>query len=255
MDEKRQAAISSAITKDLGQEVPVKDSGIDWAGDVPEHWEVGRVGWWFKVQLGKMLDERRIAGDQLYPYLRNVDIQWDRINTEDLPEMDFSPLERAIYELRNGDLLVCEGGEIGKAAIWPYDGKKIYFQKALHRVRPRRKGQSEYLLWVLRLLSERGFLGGSSTTSTIHHLTVDKFKHLRMPLPPPSEQEKISRFIRGVHQEYLRLEDKAEQGILLLKERRQALISAAVTGQIDVRGWSPPEPEPEEPEPAEALHG
>ena len=90
-----------------------------------DHARQGETGWMappvyarFSVQLGKMLDEKRIVGTHLAPYLRNVDVQWEGINIADLPEMDFSEEDRERYTLRKGDLLVCEGGEVGRTAIW-----------------------------------------------------------------------------------------------------------------------------------------
>ena len=77
-----------------------KDSRIHWLGQVPAHWTITQVGFRYSVELGKMLDSNRIAGDHLAPYLRNVDVQWDSINTTDLPEMDFDVAARDRYLLR-----------------------------------------------------------------------------------------------------------------------------------------------------------
>ncbi|MDD4913432.1 MAG: hypothetical protein PHW13_00165 [Methylococcales bacterium] len=86
--EKRQALITHAVTKGLDPNVKMKDSGVEWLGDVPEHWVVCKLSFRYSIDLGKMLDEKRITGESLVPYLRNQDVQWDNINTDDLPEMD-----------------------------------------------------------------------------------------------------------------------------------------------------------------------
>jgi type I restriction enzyme S subunit len=83
-----------------------------------------------------MLDAKQITGDYLIPYLRNTDVQWDWINTDDLPRMDIRPDEYSRYTIKKGDLLVCEGGEVGRAAIWGGSQDVIGYQKALHRLRP-----------------------------------------------------------------------------------------------------------------------
>ncbi|MFO1177651.1 MAG: restriction endonuclease subunit S [Ottowia sp.] len=102
LQEKRQAVISHAVTQGLDPSVPMKDSGVEWLGEVPAHWEVAAVNYRYEVLLGKMLDEKRITGRHLAPYLRNVDVQWDCINTEDLPQMDFSGDDIQRYRLTSG---------------------------------------------------------------------------------------------------------------------------------------------------------
>ena len=136
LKEKRQAVISHAVTKGLNPDAPMKDSGIEWLGKVPQHWEVAKLGHRYEVHLGKMLDAKKVSGDHLGRYLRNTDVQWDRINEDELPEMDFQTHERERYSVRKGDLIVCEGGEIGRCAIWMND-YPCFYQKALHRLRPR----------------------------------------------------------------------------------------------------------------------
>ena len=240
LKEKRQAVISHAVTKGLDPDVAMKDSGVEWLGEVPEHWSTGRVGWWFDVELGKMLDESRITGESLAPYIRNTDVQWNGINTEDLPVMDFNEADRIRYGLRKGDLLVCEGGEIGRAAIWQNDDFTCFYQKALHRVRARKEGNVHFLKHVLRHYADNGILDGSSTSATINHFTREQFRALSIPFPPAGEQAEIADYIDSKSNDFDALEEQANAGIELLKERRSALISAAVTGKIDVRDWQPP---------------
>ena len=98
LQEKRTALICHAVTKGLDPDVPMKDSGVEWLGEIPAHWEVVPVHFRYEVALGKMLD----------------DVQWDSVNTRDLPQMDFVPQERDRYRLEPGDLLVCGGGEVGE---------------------------------------------------------------------------------------------------------------------------------------------
>jgi hypothetical protein len=102
LQEKRQAVISHAVTKGLNPNVPMKDSGLEWIGAMPAHWTLPPVADRYFVELGKMLDEKRITGTHLTPYLRNVNVQWDDVRTDELPEMDIAPHEAERY-------LVCEG--------------------------------------------------------------------------------------------------------------------------------------------------
>jgi len=108
LKEKRQAVISHAVTKGLDPDTPMKDSGVEWLGEVPEGWTVAALSYRYEVALGKMLDEKRITGNHLAPYLRNTDVQWDSINVNDLPEMDFSGNDLERYSLK-GFLVVSSG--------------------------------------------------------------------------------------------------------------------------------------------------
>ncbi len=123
------------------------------AGGGAGHWEIAPVYSRYEVVLGKMLDSKKVSGEHLAPYLRNIDVQWDRINVDDLPVMDFDPEDRIRFSLNEGELLVCEGGDIGRTAIWRGELSECYYQKAIHRVRPIRKTEYPrfffYILWTL----------------------------------------------------------------------------------------------------------
>lgn len=130
----------------------MKDSGIAWIGEIPAHWDAFPIYVNYEVQLGKMLDSASQRGTWAAPYLRNADIQWDEINTTDLPKMDFPPADRRKFKLNNGDILMCEGGAnatvVGKCAMWSGELDHCYYQKALHRIRSRNASQhGRYLFY------------------------------------------------------------------------------------------------------------
>ena len=217
-----------------------KDSRVEWLGNVPAHWDVASLRHRYDQRLGKMLDAKRISGEHLRPYLRNVDVQWDRVNVSGLPKMDISAAEFGRYTLKPGDLLVCEGGEVGRSAVWAGDIEVCGYQKALHRLRPHDKGRDSprFLLHSLRLAASQGaFTDGQK--STIDHLTGEKLRRHRFVFPPLSEQTAIVRFLDHVDRrirQYIRAKEKL---IALLEEQKQAVIHQAVTGQIDVRTGEP----------------
>ena len=130
LNEQKQAIIRRAVTRGLDPNVKLKHSGIPWLGDVPEGWDVAALRHRYNQCLGKMLDTKRITGAHLLPYLRNTDVQWEKINVGNLPTMDISPDEYDRYTVAPGDLLVCEGGEVGRAAIWVGQIERCAFQKA-----------------------------------------------------------------------------------------------------------------------------
>jgi type I restriction enzyme, S subunit len=104
---------------------------------IPAGWEVSTVGQEFDIQLGKMLDGEKNVGTHK-PYLGNKAVQWNRIDVSELSTMAMSSTDLQRFRLARGDLLVCEGGEVGRAAIWDEPFPECYYQKALHRLRPRR---------------------------------------------------------------------------------------------------------------------
>lgn len=238
LKEKRQAIIFRAVTKGLDPNVPMKDPGVEWLGDVPEHWEVSRVGYRYEVQLGRMLNEQRTQGENMRPYLRVLDVQWDAINVQDLPEMDFPPDVQARYRLRRGDLLVNEGGSyVGRSAIWQGEIEECYYQKALHRLRPYsdRQDTAEFFLFVMEMATQYGVFVAGGNQTTIDHLTAEQFRSYRFAFPPIMEQYELALYLRAQLARLQSLVREAEAVIALLQERRAALISAAITGKIDVR--------------------
>ena len=236
LQEKRIALITRAVTRGLDPNVPMKDSGVEWLGEIPAHWNTAPVYARYEVALGKMLDAKRVTGESSGRYLRNVDVQWDAINVEDLPEMDFLPSERNRYLLRPPDLLVCEGGEVGRTAIWGGELDECYYQKAIHRVRPWSDSEiPRFFYFLMYALAKGGVFTAGGNPNTIDHLTAVQLRHYRMPFATTREQRTIAAFLNRETAEIGALIAKIREAIGLLKEFRIAVISAAVTGKIDVR--------------------
>ena len=236
LQEKRTALITRAVTRGLDPNAPMKDSGLEWLGEIPAHWRIAPVYARYEVALGKMLDAKRVTGESSGRYLRNVDVQWDAVNVEDLPEMDFAPSERNRYLLRPGDLLVCEGGEAGRTAIWGGEIYECFYQKAIHRVRPRSETEiPRFFYFLMYALAKRGVFTARGNPNTIDHLTSVQLRHYRMPFPATSEQRALTSLLDRETAKIDALIAKVRKAINHLKEFRTALISAAVTGKIDVR--------------------
>lgn len=168
----------------------------EWLDAVPAGWAIAPLYARYEVQLGKMLDTARFTGTSPRPYLRNTDVQWDSINVADLPLMDFDIRDRLKFSLRPGDLLVCEGGEIGRTAIWTGQLEECYFQKAIHRLRPRCSTECpRYLYYALRAAAEYGLFAADANPNTIPHLTAEKLRRHRFPFPLAAEQRAIADFL------------------------------------------------------------
>jgi len=231
-----EAGLSQAFAGICGRDEPGarRPTGVDWLGDVPASWPVMAVSHQFDVQLGKMLNPERAAGQNLAPYLRNTDVQWDRINTNDLLYMDFPPSERARYGLREGDLMICEGGEPGRAAIWDGSVVPLYYQKALHRARPRSFSLARWLFYCLRAATSMNVFAVEGNTTTIAHLTGEQLRAHRFPFPPPETQARIVGRLDASAEQRGAVLVSMQRQIEVLSERRQTLITAAVTGELDV---------------------
>lgn len=237
LNEQKQAIIHQAVTRGLDPTVPLKPSGIDWLGDVPAHWKVMGLRLRYSVELGKMLDAKRISGDHLIPYLRNTDVQWDNIGTENLPEMDIRPDEYERYTVRKGDLLVCEGGEVGRAAMWSQSEAVVGFQKALHRLRPRcaDADNPRFLMYVLFYVAKKGVFKADGSENTIAHLTSEKLRKYRFAFPERVEQDLLVRHIDQESSDIKLVIEKTQSEIDLIREYRTRLVADVVTGQLDVR--------------------
>ncbi len=166
-----------------------KDSVL---GKIPLEWEVFELGELFETQLGKMLSKEAKKGLSPFRYLANRNVQWDKVDTSDLEEMDFSDFEREKYALKKGDLLVCEGGEVGRTALWNDELTDCYFQKAIHRLRPRdNRILPKFMLPFMRYAARTGLLSNFTSQTSIAHLTKEKLVLLPVPVPSIPEQNRI----------------------------------------------------------------
>ena len=168
-------------------------------GSIPACWEVVRLGEVYEVQLGKMLSPKARQGKNPRLYLTNRNVRWGDFDLSNLPKMDFDEGEIQKFQLRAGDLLVCEGGDAGRAAVWADDVTDCYYQKALHRLRPvGGNALSEFMLAVLLVYSAKGALLEHSEKTSILHLTRERLLRMRIPCPSRSEQEHIVAVLSSV---------------------------------------------------------
>ena len=165
-----------------------KASGVEWLGEVPQHWDTPPLYLRYEAVLGKMLDEKRLTRTHLLPYVRNVDVQWDRVNVEELPELDIAPDELDRFTLKRGDLLICEGGEVGRTAIWRGELDQCAFQKAIHRLRPLNDNEDQrFFFHCMSFAASTGVFIAEGNPNTIPHLTGEKLRRYRFPTPPHNE--------------------------------------------------------------------
>jgi type I restriction enzyme S subunit len=238
LKEKRQAVISHAVTKGIDPNVKMKNSGVEWLGEVPVHWEVISLKRGYSVTLGKMLQPEMSNNlDELLPYLRAANIQWNGVDTSDVKYMWLSQKEKVQLALEYGDLLVSEGGDVGRSCLWLAELDACYFQNSVNRVRSKNNNSTNFLRYWISTIKSKGYIDVICNKSTIAHFTTEKVSAVTVPLPPPNEQAKIEKYIDHETAKIDNLINEQKKLIELLQERRAALISAAVTGKIDVRNF------------------
>ncbi len=186
-------------------------------------WLYQQLGELFEIQLGKMLSAASKFGTQ-YPYLANRNVQWGRIVIDDLGTMNFSEAQRERYRLAPGDLLVCEGGEVGRAAMWSGELDECYFQNAIHRLRPRLAVSALFMRHYFEFAATQGSLRALTGQTSIGHLPRARLVRWMVPVPSLKEQQEIAEALDTVD-ETIRT---AERSIAKLCALMQGLIAEAV---------------------------
>ena len=179
-------------------------------------WEKVKLGNVTDSCLGKMLDQNKNKGDY-QPYLANVNVRWGEFDLEDLPLMKFEESEQERYELKYGDLVICEGGEPGRCAIWKEQIPNMKIQKALHRVRVHDCLDYRYLFYWFLLAGKTGELDQYFTGATIKHMPGQKLKEVVIDKPPLEIQHRIADILSA----YDDLIENNQKQIKLLEEAAQ----------------------------------
>lgn len=234
LKEHKQILIQNAVTRGLNPDVPLKDSGVEWIGQVPEHWEVKQLKFEAHITLGKMLCTEYKCGFHLKPYLKSKNIQWLNVDTSSIDEMYFSSYELALYKLEKGDLILSEGGEVGKTCMWNNELDECYIQNSAHKVRLYKKNNNKYFLYLFFSCGHLGVFDSIVNRVSIAHLTKDKLENMKFIFPTLAEQTAIA--------DYLDKQTvKIDQAIALktahiekLKEYKSVLINDVVTGKVRV---------------------
>ena len=238
--EKRQATISHAVTRGLDPNVPMKDSGIAWLGEVPAHWEVRRLRVIATVQTG-IAKGKDVTGKPTIrvPYLRVANVQDGYLDLDEIAEIEIEPDQLSRYRLELGDVLMNEGGDfdkLGRGAIWNGEVESCIHQNHVFAVRPHSVSPQWLTLVTGSAYAQFYFKGRAKQSTNLASISSTNVMELPVVLPPAAEQESIVEFIREAMARMDALTAAASRAVELLRERRGALISAAVTGQIDVGG-------------------
>lgn len=241
LEEKRQAIITEAVTKGLNPNVKMKDSGVDWIGEIPEHWNKnkikytsyvkGRIGWQ-GLRSDEFIDEgpHLVTGTDFINGLINwktcYHISEERYN------------EAPAIQLKENDLLITKDGTIGKVAIVKGKPERAILNSGIFVTRPLNASYlTEYMYWLLTSEMFKKYIKYMETGSTIKHLYQETFVNFIFPLPDISEQKRIVEFLNVKVREVDSILQEISFQIEKLKDYRQSLIYEAVTGKIDVRDY------------------
>jgi type I restriction enzyme S subunit len=203
-------------------------------GLLPPDWSVSTVGAEFHVELGKMLDQEKNVGLPK-PFLGNRSVQWGKVVLDDIGQIRLTAQELPRFRLRYGDLLVCEGGEVGRSAIWRDELPECYYQKALHRLRAKSGYRVELMAAVLERYSVTGRIQDYVTQTSIAHLPKDKF--LTLPIPVPAndgEQAAIAQALTDADS----LIDSLEQLLTKQRQVKQGAMQELLTGKRRLPGFA-----------------
>jgi len=195
--------------------------------EISTRWSMKRLADVFQTQLGKMLSEKSRTGFNPKPYLRNANVQWERADVSNVYVMDFTEEEQRRFSVESGDLLMCEGGEIGRTCLWRGELSECYFQKAIHRLRPRSTDvvPEFYLYWMEWAFRFANLYGVTGTQTTIAHLPQEKLAELRVPVPSTSEQRAIAHAVQTVQ----KAREARQRELTLERESKAALMEYLFT--------------------------
>lgn len=202
-----------------------------WLNNDDGKWEMVKLGEVAEMCLGKMLDKNKNKGTY-QPYLRNVNVRWGSFDLDDLLEMRFEESEQDRYGIQKGDLIMCEGGEPGRCAIWKSDIHNMKIQKALHRIRLNSSVLNKYVYFLFVLYAQNGKLEKYFTGTTIKHLTGQSLKMVEIPLPPLTEQQRIVKEIESRLSQATASETYIENALQQAEALRQSILKKAFSGEL-----------------------
>jgi type I restriction enzyme, S subunit len=244
LKEKRQAVISHAVTKGLDPSVKMKDSGVEWLGEVPEHWSVCRLKHVAVIQSG-IAKGKDVTGKNTIsaPMLRVANVQDGYFNLNEIHNIDIEKDQLERYLLKSGDVLMNEGGDndkLGRGAVWRSEIPNCIHQNHVFAIRT--NGIEPEWLDILTRASyaKFHFYRQSKQSTNLASISSTNIKETTILVPSQTERTNILKFLNDQFIRFDNLNNKCNLQVILLQERRTALISAAVTGKIDVRNWQNP---------------
>ena len=208
----------------------MKDSGIEWIGEIPKDWSLGRIKYYSEVTLGKMLqNESKGKFDTNEYYLCAANIGNFTLNLNSIKKMWFSKAEKNKLNLSKGDLLVIEGGDVGSCVYLEKDLPNIYFQNSINRIKSNYKLDIRLIKYILFLAKKVGYIDLICNKATISHLTKEKLEEIFCIVPENEEQQQIANYLDTKCSEIDATAEDIQKEISLLEDYKKSVITEAVT--------------------------
>lgn len=242
LKEQKQAIINKAVTRGLDDRVHLKPSGIEWLGEVPEHWEVKKLKHVARMQNGLALNEKNVPANSVsVPYLRVANVQDGYIDLTEVKEVRISPEQIERYSLEKGDLLMNEGGDfdkLGRGVVWEGQISPCIHQNHVYALKVK-KDRDPYWINLLSLTfyGKCYFISKSKKTTNLASISSKNIMEFPVLMPPENEINEIKKFVEEEEMRVGAIITRIEREIELMQEYKTTLIAEAVTGRIDVREW------------------
>lgn len=207
----------------------MKNSGIPWIGEIPEGWNIGKIGHNYSITLGKMIDSKEYASYEMSNYLCAANIKWNGVNIDVNKKMKFSNTEKALYLLQQGDVLIMEGGTAGTACVYNNEFSPCYIQNSVHRCRGLNGNITKYLYYWMNVVFYSGYINSICNRATILHYTKEKVARTPIIIPSINKQNQIVNFLDSKCSEIDTLIENLRARIESAKEYKKAVITEAVT--------------------------
>lgn len=234
LEEKKQTLINQCVTQGLDPSTSLKDSGVEWLGKIPTHWEIKKLKYISKVVLGKMLCNEKQEGYSHCYYLKSKNLQWLNVDVSQVEKMWFSEYEKTIYRIKKDDLLVSEGGEVGKTCIWNDEIEECYIQNSVHKITMDSLNHPRFFLYVFFVYGKKGVFESIVNRVSIAHLVLEKLINIDFAVPPFQEQKAIAEYLDTQIAKIDLAISKIKSQINLIKEYKSTLISEAVCGRVKI---------------------
>ncbi|WP_408954776.1 restriction endonuclease subunit S [Natroniella sp. ANB-PHB2] len=249
LEEYKKSVITEAVTKakigdkylnqagELVDEIKMKDSGVEWIGEIPEYFKKAKLKYIAHIELGKMLQNNKKPNYFYKPYLKAKNILWNKLDLSEIEKMWFSKAEMKKYQLSKNDMLVCEGGEVGRSAIWNEEIEECFIQNSVHKISFFKNEISKYYLYYFMFLGEKKYFDSIVNQVSIAHLTKEKLINISIVKPSFQIQNKIIDYLDQKTTQINNLIQKTKESIEKYKTYKKSLIYEAVTGKIDLRDY------------------
>lgn len=212
----------------------MKDSGVEWIGKVPENWEIKKIKYDFDIRSGKTLQSSVENEDEIpVKYITTSNVLWEKIDLNNLPTMWANKNEIRKYGVKNGDLLVCEGGEGGRSAVLEKIEMDCITQNHVHIVRPKNNQNTKFLMYVLESIKNSKWFEAITARVTISNLPNLTLANTRIPFPSSGEQNNVVKFLEIETSKIDSYSEKYQKMANLLKEKAKIVVNQAVTKGLE----------------------